>query len=45
MEDSEPQAIEPSFDTMLEMGIGPNLIQKLAQELRFSLILINGSSP
>ena len=30
---------------VLEMGLGPNLIQKLAQELRFSLTLINGSSP
>ena len=33
------------FDTMLEMSLGLNSIQKLAQELRFSLTLINDISP
>jgi hypothetical protein len=32
-------------DTILEMGLGPNSTQKLAQELRFTLNLINGPSP
>jgi hypothetical protein len=30
---------------MLDMGLWPNLIQKLAQELRFSFTLINDPSP
>jgi hypothetical protein len=33
------------FDTMLQMGLRPNSTQKLSQELRFSLTLINGPSP
>jgi hypothetical protein len=45
MGDGEPQPIGYGFDTMLEMGLEPNSTQKLAQELRFPLILINGSSP
>jgi hypothetical protein len=31
-------------DTMIEMSLGPNLTQKLAQELRFPLTLINSPS-
>jgi hypothetical protein len=30
---------------MLDMGLWPNSIQKLAQELRFSFTLINDPSP
>jgi hypothetical protein len=33
---------ESGYDTMLEMGFGPYSTQKLAQELRFPLTLING---
>jgi hypothetical protein len=39
-----PQLIGLGFDTMLEMGLGPNSTQKLTQELRFPLIFINGPS-
>jgi hypothetical protein len=45
MGDGGPQPIGPSSDTMLEMGLGPYSTQKLAQELRFTLNLINGPSP
>jgi hypothetical protein len=44
MEDSGPQPIGLGFDTMLEMGFGPYSTQKLAQELRFPLNLINSPS-
>jgi hypothetical protein len=44
MGDGGPQPIGHGFDTMLEMSFGPYSTQKLAQELRFPLILINGSS-
>jgi hypothetical protein len=30
---------------VLEMGLGPNLTKKLAQELKFPFTLINGQSP
>jgi hypothetical protein len=30
---------------LLEIGVGPNSTQKLAQELRFLLTFINGLSP
>jgi hypothetical protein len=45
MGDGGPQPIKHGSDTMLEMGIEPNSTQKLAQELKFSLILINDPSP
>ena len=44
MGDGGPQPIGPGSDTKLEMGLGPNATQKLALELRFPLILINGQS-
>jgi hypothetical protein len=45
MGDGGSQLIELGSDTMLEMGIEPNSTQKLAQELRFPLTLINSPSP
>jgi hypothetical protein len=39
MGDGGPQPIGPVSDTMLEMSLGPNSTQKLAQELRFTLNL------
>ena len=45
MGDGGPQLIGSGSDTMLEIGIGLNSTQKLAQELRFLLTLINGPSP
>jgi hypothetical protein len=35
MKDGGPQPFGLGFDTMLEMGLKPNLTQKLTQELRF----------
>ena len=37
--------VDLGYDTMIEMGLGPNSIQKLAQEFRFPLTLINGLYP
>jgi hypothetical protein len=45
MSDGGPQPIGHGSDTMLKMGLGPYSTQKLAQELRFTLNLINGPSP
>jgi hypothetical protein len=33
------------LNTLVRNGFGPNSTQKLARELRFTLNLINGSSP
>ena len=45
MGNSGPQPIGLGYETILEMSLGPNSTQKLAQELRFSFTLINGPSP